>query len=220
MAFPTPNTDVSTATETTEAAEAEAEPEEKSVYETLADEHIKALQDYWQIVEAYRGVKKLALTHLFEDPSGVSNADIAALKDRSPLAEHFVFYREAKNDKKDEFRTLREDGDIPKKVGLRDFKEEVEPDFDYEVLNGENAADFGVNPAAFYEDEDEILVPDEYDAPTDNDGNLVVWKAETGDEVADDEVMNTLQGVDRIGEVKAEEALEALKEAGYKVVHN
>ena len=206
--FPTPDeTAVSTATET----ETETETEEKSVYETLADEHTEMLTDYWMVVETYRGVKKLALTHLFDSPEGVTNADIAALADRSPLAEHFVFYRETKNDMKDEFRTLREDGEIPKEVSLPGFKDETDPDFDYEVLSADNAADWGVNPETFYEDEDEILVPDEYEAPTDDDGNLVVWKNTEGG-FSVEEVLKVAADTDGIGE-KTLAALKANLEA-------
>ncbi|UBF22688.1 hypothetical protein HRTV-25_gp107 [Halorubrum tailed virus 25] len=220
MAFPTPNDSNDSNQNNAAAAEPEPEPEPESVYDTLSDEQIETLQDYWMVVDTYRGISKLCRTHLFGDGDRPSNADIAALKGQSPLADHFVFYKDAKDDMKASLREMRENGDIPSEVGLRGFKEEIEPDFEHEVLNVENAADFGVNPETFTDNDDDILIPDEYEAPTDDEGNLVVWAAESGDEVSDDEVLETLKTVNRLGDKTAEGAVEALKEAGYKVVHN
>lgn len=218
MNFPTPSDSVSTETETN--TETETETEEKSVYETLSDEVVEDLQEYWMVVDTYRLVGKLARTHLFDSPDSVSNADITALQDRSPIAAHFVFYKEHKDDLKAHFQTLRNDEEIPSEVGLRGFKEEMDPDFDNTELSRDNAEEFGINPEAFYDDEDPILVPEEYEPETDEEGNLVVWNAEEGDEVTDDELLNTLEGVSGVGPKTTPKILEALSEAGYKVVHN
>jgi hypothetical protein len=219
MSFPTPSRNVSNAAETTEAAETEAETEEETVYEALNDEITEKLQEYWMVVDTYRGISKLARSHLFETPEGVTNADITALQDRSPLASDFVFYKEAKDDLKAHFQDLRNDDEIPNEVGLRGFKEEMAPEFDSDELSRDNAEEFGVNPEAFYDDEDPILVPDEYEPETDEDGNLVVWTAEAGDEATDEEVISTIKDTSGV-DSKAPDVLETLKEAGYKVVHN
>lgn len=219
MSFPTPADSSTAAANTTEDTEAEAE--EKSVYETLSDEAVELYDDYDMIVETYRLVRKAAVTHLFDSPKGVSNADIAALKGRSPLADHFVFYKEAKDDLKDQFRELRANDELPTEVSLPGYREWAEsPNYDHETITADNAADFGINPETFNDDEDPVHLPDEYEPVTDDDGNLVVWAAESGDTVADDDVISTLQGVDRIGDKKAEAALEALKDAGFEIVHN
>ena len=220
MSFPTPSSSSNDNENSSPAVETEPEPEPESVYETLSDEQIETLQDYWMVVDTYRGISKLARTHLFENGDRPSNADIAALKGQSPIADHFVFYKDAKDDMKTSLREMRENGDIPSEVGLRGFKEEIDPDFEHEVLNRDNAADFGVNPATFTDNDDDILIPNEYEPETDDDGNLVVWSAESGDEVSDDEVLETLKTVNRLGEKTAEGAVKALKAAGYKVIHN
>lgn len=221
MSFPTPADYSINNEQTAAAAEPAAEPEPESVYETLSDEILELYKDYDQVVETYRLIRKAAATHLFDSPKGVSNADIAALKDRSPIAGHFVFFKDAKDDLKDQFRELRANDELPSEVSLPGYREWAgSPNYEHETITADNAAEHGINPATFNEDEDPIHLPEEYEPVTDEKGDLVKWAAETGDEVADDDVQATLMGVDRIGEKKAEAAVEALKEAGYKVVHN
>jgi hypothetical protein len=213
MNFPTPG---ETAVSTDSTTETETETE-VSVYETLSDDHKELFQTYWAVVETYRGVKKLAVTYLFDNPEGVSNADVAALQDRSPLAEHFVFYKEQKDALKDQFRTLREDGEIPKETSLPGFKDDMDPDFEYKVLSAENSADeWGINPETFYEDEGEIWFPEDYEAPTDDEGNLLVWNKETeDDEVVLENILKIAEDTDGIGDKTLEALKENLKKHGY-----
>ncbi|QSG06382.1 hypothetical protein [Halapricum desulfuricans] len=213
MKFPTATATVSTETQT--ETQTEPEPEEVSVYETLSEEIIEKLHEYDDVVETYRGVKKLALTHLFESPEGVTNADIVALKDRSPIAEHFVFFRDRKNELKSEFRDLRNNDEIPKEVSLPGFREEVEPNFEFEILSVETAEEWGVDPATFFEDEDEIRVPADYKPPMNDDGELLVFFEEEETEGGDftlEEVLEIAEETDGIGPKKVE-ALKACLEA-------
>ncbi|OYR58507.1 hypothetical protein [Halorubrum halodurans] len=218
MAFPTPKTtDVSNTNTDSEAAD----PEPESVYETLSDEHLELLKEYDMVVETYRGVRKIAATHLFTNPEDVSNSDIASHVGRSPLADHYVFYKDAKDDIKQQLRELRSDEEIPGEVSLPGYRDwNGEPDFDHEILSRDNAADeWGVNPKTFYDDEDEIYFPEAYEPPVDDDGNLIVWAKESGDEATDDEILSLLiDEADGCGEKTAENVLETLR-TKFEVVH-
>lgn len=206
MAFPTPADSSSTTTETT------TEDDEQTPFEQLTDEQRETYQDYWGVVETYRGVKKMCLTHLFDNPEGVTNDEILAHTEHSPLAEHFEFYMEQKNDLKDSLRDSRDDGDLPEQMSLPDFKDETDPDFEYEVLSVENAEDWSINPEAFYDDEDAIWVPDEYEPPTDDDGHLTVWHNSPEGGLSVSQVLDIAEDTDGIGQ-KTLENLKANLEA-------
>jgi hypothetical protein len=213
MNFPTPAVDVSNETETN------TETETETVFDGRTDEY----ETYWAVVDAYRFLGKLARTYLFiaEDrENGVTNADIAALVDRSPIARDWQFYKETKDEIKDDLNDRR-GSDFPQEASLPTYKDEMEtPDFDCMEITEDTLEDFGI-AADTWSDRDELIcLPSEYEPETDDEGNLLVYFAEEGDEVSDDAVLEAFRSVDRIGDVKATEALEALKEAGYTVVHN
>lgn len=221
MSFPTPADYSINNEQTAAAAEPAAEPEPESVYETLSDEILELYKDYDQVVETYRLIRKAAATHLFDSPKGVSNADIAALKDRSPIAGHFVFFKDAKDDLKDQFRELRANDELPSEVSLPGYREWAgSPNYEHETITADNAAEHGIDPTTFNDDEDPIHLPEEYEPVTDEKGDLVKWTAETGDTVESEELHKVLMDVDRVGSKTAADIRKAFSEAGMKVVHN
>lgn len=218
MNFPTPADSSSNDNQSNTEAAPEPEPKPKEWYETLSDEENEAFQNYWAVVDTYRGIKKLCLTHLFDDVSNKQNSEIASLRDRSPIADHYVFYQKAKEDVKDTIQKLRKDGDIPTKAGLREYKANVEPEFEHTVLTKENAENNGVNPETFNDKEDNILFPEAYEFPTDDDGNLIIWAKQSGDELDNDEVLEIVSGASGVGDKTATNVVEALEESGATIV--
>lgn len=220
MAFPTPPT--SSSNDNQPNSEPEPEPEPKEWYETLSDEEHEAFQDYWAIVDTYRGLDKVALTNFYDDfdDSDYSgkNSKIASLRDRSPIADHWVFYQNQKEEQKDVIQKLRDDGDIPNNAGLREYKANVEPDFEHEVINKDNAVESGLNPATFNDKEDDIIFPDAYEFPTDDNGELIIWAKQSGDELDNDEILEIVSGASGVGDKTATNVVEALEESGATIV--
>lgn len=216
MNFPTPADSDSTNNQPTEAAETETETLEW--YETLSDEANEAFQNYWAVVDTYRGLKKLCLTHLFDNPDGVSNSEIASLRDRSPIADHWVFYQEQKETQKEAIQQLRDDDEISTQAGLRGYKANVDADFDHTILSEDNAQDNGVKPDTFYDDEDPIFMPEAYEFPTDSEGNLEIWSAQSGDKLSDSDRFQVISDAEGVGDKTAENVIETLTEAGVELV--
>jgi hypothetical protein len=200
MAFPTPD---ETAVSTETANPTETEPET-----TFGGNRDDDYEDYWAICDAYRGIKKMCLTHLF-DGDKVSNRTIEDKAEVSPLAEHFVFYKEQKDGIKATLKERRANDELPKGASLPAYREEFEtPDFDHDVLTADNADEWGLTAGVFRDDEDAIFVPEAYEPPMDDDGNLIVYHSQDTDGPSLEAVLAAAAETDGIGE----KTLENLKE--------
>jgi hypothetical protein len=165
--------------------------------------HEETYNDYWQAVGMVRYLGKACRT-----------LGVAKVKDEgsSPWADHYVHFRAIKDDLKDRVNGDGEEDALP--GSLPDFRNVFEtPEWDHIEVTKENAADYGLDPETFNDDEDPIYVMADYEAPEE------VYYAESGEEATEDDVTEALTTVDGIGEGRAEKALEALKDAGLTVVY-
>jgi len=210
-------TDETTETEQTTETETEAVfPQRDEDYEA-----------YRATVETYRFVRKLAESWLFPDRAGdddnrVTNKEIEGLADKSPLADHFVFYKKQKKAIKDGLKADREDGDRPKSHSLPAYKKEwPEPEYEYDTVTEDDLEALGIHPGTWYDSDEEIHVPAEYEPETDDDGKLMVWYPSARMDLADEDkdavvarVLEIASETDGIGE-KTLASLKANLEADF-----
>ena len=202
--FPNPS-DVSTETETTET-----EPEPETVYDGRHDEQ----EGYWAVVDTERYIQKLCLTYdVGVDTSGKRPYARYNDVDNSPLADHGLTYYRSKTEQADDLADKRESGELEDDQNLPAYKDQFEtPEWDHGVVTKENARDYGVDPE-FMGDDEQIFVPDEYDLPTDENDELLVWSEtpEAGDGLTVAQVLEIADGVKGLGPKTHERLAEALE---------
>ncbi|SEL18377.1 hypothetical protein [Haloferax larsenii] len=194
MAFTLPTqTDAQTETET------ETETEDETVF---GGERVEDYEDYWKTIDMIRLLKK-----------SCKALGVAKKKDkgRSPWADHYCHF-DAIAYGDDENEGLKQkcaslDGNLPT------YKDEFEePEGEFDKITKDNCEDFGLPADSFGEDEDPIFVPVDYEAPEE------VWYQTEGEEVETETVKETFETVNRVGDATSDELLEAIEEAGMKVV--
>lgn len=199
FSLPTDSSNDSNQNDSDSSSDSSSDSEPETIF---GGERVEEYEDYWKAISMVRLLKK-----------SCKALGVAKVKDqgRSPWADHYGHFAGIAYGTDDE-TGLKEtcddlDGNLPA------YKDEFgEPEGEFDVITKDNAEDFGLPADEFGDDEDPIYVPVEYDAPEE------VWYAEEGEEVDDDAVTGTLEGVSGVGEARAEEALELLKKAGMKVV--
>nr|BDD45078.1 hypothetical protein 10 [bacterium] len=193
------NFSLPTETETETETETTTETDQET---TFGGERVEEYEDYWKAISMVRLLKK-----------SCKALGVAKVKDagKSPWADHYGHFAAIAYGTDDEKGlkdvTAEMKGNLPK------YKDEFEaPEGEFEVITKENADEFGLPEDAFEDDEDPIFVPEDYEAPAE------VWYHNEGEEADTETAKDALEGVSGVGEARAEEALEALKDAGIKLV--
>lgn len=168
------------------------------------------MESYWMKVDTERYIQKLC-QRFSVGTQETGYAQYKKVEDESPLAADGLLYYRAKKELASELSDRRQDGDWTDEMTLPGYKEQVGvPDLDCTVISAENADEFGLSPDQF-DDDEEIHLPDEYELPTDDDGQLVVWYDQP---VTTERVLESLQSVKGIGDKKAGKALNKLQADG------
>ena len=198
--FPTPDRTQSAENNTTE-------DDDNDVFAERMDE----MEVYWGLVDTERFVQKVSVAY----DVGVNEDGYAVYKDvsdDSPIAEDGLYYYQEKREQGQELSDKRDSGELNDDQTLPEYKDQFgEPEHDHTYITAENAENYGLEPEQFEEGE-AIHLPDAYEPPVDDDGNLLVWYDDQP--VTTDRVIESLEKVDGISNKRAGKVLNQLQEDG------